>query len=89
MVSMTKEMYEYVRRMGKFFGSMSGYIRYLIMSDMQPRIVPRVRRIVVREREIEMSSEHRVPERKLLGYGELHAELMREMKEKLKERHIE
>ena len=89
MVSLTEEMYEHVKKMGRFFGSMSGYIRYLIMSDMQPaRTVPSVRRIVLREKEIEMRIETQKQPR-MLGYGALHAELMREMKEKLKERYVE
>ena len=43
--------------------------------------------IVFREREIELGTETRkYPQ--VLGYGALHTELMREMKEKLKERYV-
>ena len=86
MVSLTEEMYEHVKKMGRFFGSMSGYIRHLILSDM--RATPTVTQIVLREREIELRAK-RPKKTCMLGYGALHAELMREIKEKLKERYVE
>jgi len=55
-LTVTEAMYDHLREKGDFFGSMSGYLRYLIMSDMEGGFSVRTVRVVERERVAEVSS---------------------------------
>lgn len=53
--TVTDAMYEHLRRKGEFFGSMAGYLRYLVMADMEGGFSVRTVRVVERERVAEVS----------------------------------
>lgn len=112
--TVTNAMYEHLRRKGEFFGSMSGYLRYLIMSDMEGGFSVRTVRVVEREKVAEVSGMSTPPSASTspprpsppsrpapppsassrvsvqgAGYGGLHAELIAELKQRLKAVRVE
>ena len=92
-VLVTEEMHRYVQEKAKICGSISEYIRHLILCDMNRMFSPppqRAQRDGFHEKRggAVASSEPRtrrtyVP---MIGFGEHHAEIMRELKQVLAKR---
>lgn len=85
-VALTDPMMKYLERQAKVFGSKSGYVRHLIMMDMQRENTAQAIRMVERERVVEMTLAARPSPPRADGTAELRAELLRELKAKLAER---
>lgn len=79
----TGEMHSFIQERARVFGSISGYIRHLVMNDMQGNVIFS-RRVTVEEQVLV----RRQPP--ALGSGDrLRAELMAELKEKIAKRRVE
>lgn len=84
-VYVTDEQYEFLRKLKKYRVTMSGFLRGLLALHMYSKGI--VVDEVVREREIVVVRERTTPIGK--GYGELHQELMAELKNVLKDRKVD